>query len=79
MGTIFISKNAESAGDLERGAKIFVDVSYRCRRIWRAAEFTGVFLSLAVRMAELFAFADAPRRVQSLTYESDTSIDDHDI
>jgi hypothetical protein len=29
--------------------------------------------------AELFAFVGACRRVQSLTYESDTSIDDDDL
>jgi len=29
--------------------------------------------------AELFAFIGAGRRVQLLAYESDTSIDDHDI
>ena len=46
---------------------------------WRAAESAGIFISLAVNLRELFAFAAARRGVQSLAYESDTSIDDHSV
>jgi hypothetical protein len=44
------------------------------------AESTGVFVSFAIgARLELLAFADARRRVQSLCYESDTSIDNDGV
>ncbi len=56
-----------------------VGVSGHRDRFQRVAESAGVFISLALNARELFAFAAARSRVQSLTYESDTSIDNHDV
>ena len=50
-----------------------------CRHFQRVAESAGVFISLTLSARELFAFATVRSRVQSVAYESDTSIDNNHV
>ena len=78
-GLVCRAQNLPSARHVGCAAKSVMGVPGNCRHFQRVAESACVFISLALKRAELFAFAAVRSRVQSVAYESDTSIDNNHV